>query len=145
VATSTYIDTSAVAKWYLDEPRSAEVEAFIVGHAPIAISTLTLVEMRCLLARRRRRGEIDVTHEMRVFATFEGDIRQGHLIQYPVDDHLVAGAPSLITSLPDHSLRSLDALHLSIALNIGAEVLATADLVMAAAAEALALRVARFC
>jgi hypothetical protein len=121
------------------------VEAFIVGRAPIAVSTLTLVEMRCLLARRRRRGEIDATHEMRVFATFEEDIRQGHLIQYPVDDHLVAGAPGLITSLPDHPLRSRDALHLSIALNIGAEIVATADLVMAAAAEALALQVERFC
>jgi hypothetical protein len=36
-------------------------------------------------------------------------------------------------------------LHLSIALNIGAEIVATADLVMAAAAEALALQVERFC
>ena len=145
MATTTYIDTSAVAKWYLDEPRSTDVEAFIIGRAPIAISTLTLVELRCLLARRRRRGEIDATYEMQVFATFEEDIRQGHLIQYPVENHVVAGAPGVITSLPDHPLRSLDALHLSIALDIGAQVVATADVVMAAAAEALALAVERFC
>jgi len=49
-----YIDTSALAKWYLNEDRSADVEAFLTKTGPAAVSTLTLVEMRSLLARRRR-------------------------------------------------------------------------------------------
>ena len=49
-----YFDTSALAKWYLNEARSDDVERYIQEHGPVAISELTVVEMRCLLARRRR-------------------------------------------------------------------------------------------
>ena len=52
-----YFDTSALAKWYLNEPRSEEVEEYIQAHGPVGISDLTVVEMRSLLSRRRR--EID--------------------------------------------------------------------------------------
>ncbi|HSO72847.1 MAG TPA: PIN domain-containing protein [Thermodesulfobacteriota bacterium] len=44
----------------------------------------------------------------------------------------------------DSSLATLDALHLALAREIGAEVLATADRNMADAAEAMGLEVVRF-
>jgi uncharacterized protein len=50
-----YIDTSALAKWYLNEPRSEDFGA--------VISRLTVVEFRCLIARRRRAGDIDLEDE----------------------------------------------------------------------------------
>lgn len=49
-----YLDTSALAKWYLNEPFSEKFEAFIQEYSTAAISRLTVVELRCLLARRRR-------------------------------------------------------------------------------------------
>ena len=49
-----YFDTSALAKWYLREARSDEVEAYIRANGPVAISDLTVVEMRSLLASHRR-------------------------------------------------------------------------------------------
>jgi hypothetical protein len=49
-----YLDTSALAKWYLSEPFSEAFEEFIQEQETAAISRLTVVEFRCLLARRRR-------------------------------------------------------------------------------------------
>lgn len=37
-----YIDTSALAKWYLNEPRSEDFEAFIRQQASAAISRLAV-------------------------------------------------------------------------------------------------------
>jgi hypothetical protein len=55
------------------------VEAYLQSRPPVVISTLTLVEMRALLGRRRREREIDAKTELRVLATLEEDIRQGRL------------------------------------------------------------------
>ena len=66
-----YFDTSALAKWYLNEPRSEEVEEYIQAHGPVGISDLTVVEMRSLLSRRRREKSIDLSLEMRIFAVFQ--------------------------------------------------------------------------
>jgi len=43
-----YFDTSALAKWYLKEVRSNDVEKYIQEHGPVDISDLTIVEMRTL-------------------------------------------------------------------------------------------------
>ena len=58
-----YFDTSALATWYLNEPRSNDVERYIQEHGPVAISDLTVVEMRSLLARRRREQNMYATTE----------------------------------------------------------------------------------
>jgi len=51
---------------------------------------------------------------------------------------------NLIDRYPDHPLRTLDALHLAVALHAGIEIRATADTVMADAATAMGFAVARF-
>jgi len=58
MSTVIYFDTSALAEWYLNESHSEDVEKYIQRHGPVAISDLTVVEMRCLLARRRREKSI---------------------------------------------------------------------------------------
>ena len=139
-----YLDTSALAKWYLNEPFSEEFEAFIQEQPTAAISRLTVVEFRCLLARRRRAREITKTIESRVYASFEKDVGAGFLQVYPVsDEHLIA-ALGLITRLRKYPLRTLDALHLAIAQGIHCRQLATADRSMANAGKAAGLGVARF-
>ena len=79
-----YFDTSALEKWYLNETRSDDVEKYIQEHGPVAISELSVVEMRSLLSRRRRERNIDSKMEARVFATFQEDIRQNFLICHPL-------------------------------------------------------------
>ena len=59
------------------------------------------------------------------------------------DAHAQA-ALDLIERLRRHPLRTLDALHLAIALDTGADLLATADRIMASAAKSLGLPVATF-
>ncbi len=139
-----YFDTSALAKWYLNESFSENVERYLMEHGPAAISDLTVVEMRSLLARRRREKHVDPKLENRVFATFEDDIRRGFLIRHPMPATTAAGAVNLISTLPDVPLRTLDAMHLVIAREIDASILATADRIMATGAHEMGLSVVRF-
>ena len=107
-----YLDTSALAKWYLNEAGSEAFVAFLQGLGAAVISSLTVTEMRCLLSRRRRMGDLSVELESARY--------------------------------PEHPLRTLDALHLTLAVQAGVSVLATADGVMASAATSMGLDVVRF-
>ncbi|MFO7640208.1 MAG: type II toxin-antitoxin system VapC family toxin [Candidatus Competibacteraceae bacterium] len=139
-----YLDTSALAKWYLNEPGSEDFVRDIQGLDVAVISSLTQTEMRSLLARRRRMGEL--THELEsvVYASFLDDITQGSLHLYSVEDTRFAEAVNLISRYPEHPLRTLDALHLAVARHWEVETLATADAVMAEAAVSMGFAVRRF-
>ena len=139
-----YLDTSALAKWYLNEPFSEAFEEFIRAQPAAAISRLSVVELRCLLARRRRAGEITKAIETRVYAAFEKDVSGGSLQVHPVADEHVIAALGLIERLGRYPLRTLDALHLAIAQGIHCRQLATADKTMADAGKAAGLDIARF-
>ncbi len=141
---SVYLDTSALAKWYVNEPGSEAFASYVETLKDAVISRLTMVEMRCLLSRHRRMGHFDEKIENRIFMAFQEDIRLGFLRIYPLEDEHAMGAIKLMSSLPEHALRTLDALHLSIALSISDKALATADRVMANAAEFCHLKVMRF-
>lgn len=139
-----YFDTSALAKWYLPEEQSNDVEKYIQEHGPVAISELTVVEMRDLLARHRKEGNININTEIKVFATFEEDIRQKFLICHPLSDGLARSAVNLLSVLCDLPLRMIDAMHLAMAKEIQTEIFATADGTMAASAKALGFSVVQF-
>ncbi len=133
-----------LAKWYLPEEQSNEVEKYIQENDPIMISELTLVEMRDLLARHRREGDLDPNTEIKVFATFEEDIRQKFLICHPLSDGVVRGAVNLLSVLSDLPLGLVHAMHLAMAKEIHTDVLGTADPVMANAGEKLGFSVVTF-
>jgi len=139
-----YLDTSALAKWYLNEPFSEQFEDYVRSRPSSDISRLTVVELRSLLARRRRAGDFDKSVERRVLSTFQQDVADGALHVQPIGDERFTDAMALIDRLSRHPLRTLDALHLAIAEGIGADELATADRTMAAAARALGFGVRRF-
>ncbi|MEK7404548.1 MAG: type II toxin-antitoxin system VapC family toxin [Acidobacteriota bacterium] len=139
-----YVDTSALAKWYLSETRSDDFEAFIRQQESAAISRLTVLELHCLLGRRRRSREIDTRIERQVLTAFEQDIRDGFLMVHPLQDAHASTAVAILSRLRSHPLRSLDALHLAVARDLGATLFATADRVLAAAAAALGIETARF-
>ena len=143
-ADPTYVDTSALAKWYLPEPGSDAFVDFIRSQDSAAISRLTTIELRCLLARRRRAGDITVQHERDAWSTFEGDIRAGHLHVEALSDAHAVTACDLLEQLHDLPVRTLDAFHLAIARSLAVGVLATADRVMARAAEALGMTAMMF-
>lgn len=139
-----YLDTSALAKCYVREPGSDEFEAWVQEAPEPTISSLTLVEMRCLLARRRRAGSLDAQSESRVYALFLQDIDQCHLSVEAVGDGDVRSAVHLMGRVDAQPLRALDAIHLSICASHRIGMLATADALMAAAASELGIEVVRF-
>lgn len=139
-----YLDTSALAKRYLNEAGSEEFEAYLTAQGVGLISSLTVAEMRCLLARRRREESIDAGLEARIMAAFEEDLLTGVLVMKRLQDEDVWEAVRLVDRLREHALRTLDALHLASAQAAGAKELATADRAMAAAAEALGMDIERF-
>lgn len=136
-----YVDTSALAKWYVNEPGSEAFEDYIQSVDSALVSRLTAVELRCLLARRRRAGDFDRSYERRAFATFQRDMGSGHLRLLAYEDALLIDAVDLVDRLEPVPLRALDAMHLALALHARCERLATSDQLMAQAAEALGLTV----
>jgi hypothetical protein len=141
---AAYVDTSALAKWYVPEPGSDELEAWIRRAPTPTISSLTLVEMRCLLARRRRGGSLSEWQEARSHELLMQDVDRRHIIVEAVEDTDIRAAASLIGRLTAHRLRTLDAIHLAICTSREIGQLATADAVMAAAAEELGIETVRF-
>ncbi|MDP2793387.1 MAG: type II toxin-antitoxin system VapC family toxin [Sulfurisoma sp.] len=138
-----YADTSALVKRYLDEPFSTDFDA-LLERGTMAISRLTIVEVRCALARRRRSREIDALRENRVNAELAADIQAGALQVGDIDATHFTAAYHLIGRLADIPLRTLDALHLAVAEQASAAAFATADKTQASAAEALGFTVHRF-
>jgi hypothetical protein len=61
-----------------------------------------------------------------------------------LDDACFAEATNLIARYPEHPLRTLDALHLTLAADLGVSILANADGVMADAAVSMGFQVVRF-
>ena len=139
-----YFDTSALAKWYLNEAKSDEVEKYIQRHGPVHISDLTIIEMRSLLARHRREKNISAALETQIFAAFQEDLRERSLICHPLHATFVEATVNVLSLLPEVPLRALDALHLAIVREILAGIVATADRVMALGAEALGFSVVKF-
>lgn len=140
----SYIDTSALAKCYVREPQSLRVLDWAEQQRRPTTAALTLVEFRCLLARRRRAGQIDAMLEQRVLAEFDGHVRQGAWQIVPLSPSDFAAARDLIDIVLSLPLRTLDALHLAAARGCGAATFATADKIQAEAAQALGFTVHRF-
>ena len=139
-----YLDTSALAKWYLNELNSEAFVDYLKGLDVAIISSLTCVEIRSLLSRRRRMGELTPDLERLLFDVFVEDLDRGWLQLYPVDNDRYGEAYNLINRYPEFPLRTLDALHLVVARHAGISKLATADTVMADTAKAMGFAVMRF-
>ena len=140
----TYIDTSALAKWYLPEAGSDKLAAWMQQQKDTCISSLTITEFRCLLARRQRMQLLSGEQAQELYAIFQQDCRDGHLLHFPVTDQNIINAELMIESLPTLALRTLDALHLSIAHDNSAKTLASADRIMAQAAQLIDIKVEWF-
>lgn len=139
-----YVDTSALAKWYVNELHSEEFEGFINQVGQGLIARLTVVEFRCLLARRRRAATIDTRQENAAFRAFETDAKDGYWRIEPVHDAHLLTALDLLERLRAIPLRTLDAIHLAIARTSKANMIATADKIMADAARLLELETRNF-
>ena len=130
---TTYVDSSALAKLYIDEPASALALDLISVDPVLVTSMLALVEVRRALARN-----FDGINLVRARELLEADLDQMALIQ-PTESTW-SYAADIAEEL---NVRSLDALHLAIAkrLEIPALRFVTFDIRQAQAARMLGLNV----
>ncbi|MHB9118024.1 MAG: type II toxin-antitoxin system VapC family toxin [Burkholderiales bacterium] len=138
-----YLDTSALAKWYLPEEYADDFETFIMSRPGAHISSLTMVEFRCALNRRRRAGEISAELLGEIYLAFTRQVDAGYLGLLPMTDAYFSRAAMLV-GLAEAPLRTLDALHLAVAQNAGCTEFATADRTLANAAHSLGFTVHPF-
>jgi len=139
-----YADTSALLKRYITEQGSDGFDRLLLARGPLDISRLTVTEMRCALARRRRAGQIDTALETSAITELRTDILAGALRVSAITDGHVVEAYAIIESLPALPLRALDAIHLAVARHLEVEEFATSDKNQAEAARALGFTVHDF-
>jgi len=105
VSAATYLDSSAIVKLVIAEPESAALRQHLRRRRPLVSSALARTEvLRALL------GEVPE-------ATARAQALLGHIDLLRINDRVLGTAGAL---LPAH-LRSLDAIHLASALQLGTD------------------------
>jgi uncharacterized protein len=128
VERATYLDSSAIVKLVVGEPESAALRSYLRRRRPLVSSGLARAEVgRALLPL----GEQVVRHGQEILARLE-------LIR--ISDRILGAAAMLLPA----ELRTLDAIHLATARQLGSDLarVVTYDERMRAAAQAVGCRVA---
>lgn len=138
-AIAAYLDTSVLAKWFVNEPGSEAVRDFMMSQRKLIISRLAVVELHSVLGRRRRNREITLAYERAALRAFNGDLATGVFHVEPMNDGHVMLAAAIFDRIGAVPLRTLDALHLASVMQLNGPRLITADRAMAQAARKLGL------
>ncbi len=110
--TLAYLDTSALAKLYVNEPGQDRVAGLIAEVGKVVTSVIAYPEARAVFARRRSSGELSDEQHDRIVANFEEDWRAVNEVD--VTPAVYRRAGTLVVAHP--RLRAMDALHLASAL-----------------------------
>ena len=135
-----YFDTSALAKAYTSEPGSQDVDEFLARGTTVFLSDLNRVELRCMLARRVRAGEISAVQEQAVWSQFLLDVSNEFFEPFAMPSTAWSVATQLIDRVAPVALRTLDALHVALASTLPAITFVTADRAQRAAAQQLGMQ-----
>jgi predicted nucleic acid-binding protein len=133
-----YLDASALAKIYIAEEGSEELEAALLGRRDLIVSDLAVSELTSALVRRVRETELSGSHAQRVYQRVLRDVTDGEFRGAELTSEVHREAERLLMGLGRQvALRAADALHLALAGLQGARVLVTFDRRMAAVARTL--------
>ena len=133
-----YLDTSALAKTYVAEVGSDELEAALLGRRDLLVSDLAISELTSVIARGVRDGRISAAHARRLYQRVLRDLAAGEFRRAELTAPVHREAERLLMGLGRRvALRAADALHLALAGLAGARVLVTYDRRMTEAASAL--------
>ena len=111
----------------------------LVAHVKPSVSWLTGIEIMSALSRKVRERELVQRDAERIAALYREHVSQGHYNLLSLDGADIEWAAGRIARF-DNSLRTLDALHLAIAMRESLA-LATADRRLADAAKKLGMKV----
>jgi predicted nucleic acid-binding protein len=139
-----YFDTGVLLKLYLPEPRAAEAVAFVnASPSKPQINHLHELEIRSALRQKTGRGELTQTECDALIAQVESDLTTGVHERVSVSwPDVFATAESLSAAYGVATLcRSLDTLHVALALELGATEFCSFDLRQSRMAAAAGLTV----
>ncbi|MCC5607383.1 type II toxin-antitoxin system VapC family toxin [Nostoc sp. CHAB 5834] len=134
-----YLDTSVIAPLYWTEALSDAVEQLLLNETEVGLSQLVEVELVSALSRRVRMQEISQQNAIAIVESFQADLDSGFYTQIAVETVHYSLARQWISRF-DTPLRTLDALHLTIAFQNHIR-LVTADEALATSAEILGVEV----
>jgi predicted nucleic acid-binding protein len=139
-----YVDTSALAKRYIDEVDSGRFDAFLSEPPDVmTISPLVVTEFHSILMRRRRMGEFEAAYVEQARAAFSADLA-ANLWTWMTFPTAAFGEASLLIQDDALGLATLDALHLATARLLNCSGFATADRRLARAAAQRGLELHQF-
>ena len=125
-----YFDSGVLLKLYLSEPNSAQAVALVQEQGGLPpITALHRLEMKAAFGQKHGRGEITETERKAVLASFENDLAAGIFAgTNPTWADVFTKAENLATAHAATNLcRSLDTLHVALALEVGATEFCTFD------------------
>ncbi len=133
-----YRDASALVPLYTPEQNSDAIERYILTADKVALSDLTIAEAQNAIIRKGRRGLLTPVDVSQGLADIDRHVAEQRYQRLAVERRHFLHAVMLSRSAPVH-LRTLDALHLALALDSGVAEMATddADLITAARAAGL--------
>ena len=124
-----FCDASALAKRYVEETGSAELETLLESASALGLSVITVTEVISALCRRQREGTLSDVQYAVAKAALLADVADADTVN--VSEQVVSLA---VDMLERHSLRSADALQLAGAQAWRAEMVVTSDRKQCAAA-----------
>ena len=107
-----YCDASALAKVYLREPDSKDIDSLLAGRRDVIISELTITEVISSIARRRREGAIPATTAAQIRGTILADLEAGSFLRSDLTPETHREAEKLLLAA-SVALRTLHALHVA--------------------------------
>ena len=115
-----FVDTCALAKLYHPEIGSVWMDSLVQSRgARLIISQLSLIEIQSVFATKVRTGVIDKATLEQLRGLFFADLAKGRFEVVSLAGRHFRGAEALVRSYAvDQSLRTLDAIQLSVALDL---------------------------
>jgi predicted nucleic acid-binding protein len=136
VTLNVFFDSSALAKRYVEEKGSDQVQAILSSASALAVSVICIPEIVSALCSRRRERKVSTQEYRNAKASVLSDIDDATVIG--ITDEVIARAVALLEQFP---LRSADALHVACASEWSTDLFVSADDRQCAAARAHGLRV----
>jgi predicted nucleic acid-binding protein len=110
-----FLDTSALAKRYLDERGSSRIRRLLTGTSDVFYQTfIAPLEFTSALYRRFRAGQLTADEAAQLLRAYTAHSHEDYLL-VPYSDSLMTGAARLLAR---HPLRTLDAVQLAAALEV---------------------------
>lgn len=142
--TSTYADSSFLVSLICADTRSSEAQAYMERAAvPLAFTPLHRIEARNAIRNAVGRGEISELQQRTAFRDIEDDLREGIFIHSPVNwtDAFRRADELSAKHAASEGQRTIDLLHVAIAIESGAETFLSFDSRQRKLAKAAGLKV----